>query len=149
DAERTPPLPCSSWWRPRSRSWGRVFPFFHIVNRNGQHIPLTCSWPDPVAVGALAACGTMRFIRAYRRAREWVNTAPATEIARAEQALFPAIAPQALTQTIAYYQRLGCWNPPVAIARETYEVALDVFLHAKLIPQRHPYEQGVVPPPEG
>ena len=59
-------------------------------------------------MGALAACGTMRFMRAYRRAREWVNTAPAAEIARAEQVLFPAIAPQVLTQTIAYYQQLSC-----------------------------------------
>ena len=37
----------------------------------------------------------------------------------------------------------------MTISRETYEVALDVFLHAKLITQRHPYEQVVVPPPEG
>jgi hypothetical protein len=53
------------------------------------------------------------------------------------------------TNTIDYYQQLGCWNPPVTISRETYEVALDVFLHAKLITQRHPYEQVVVLPPEG
>jgi NitT/TauT family transport system substrate-binding protein len=90
-----------------------------------------------------------RFMRAYRKAREWVSTAPAAEIARAEQTLFPAIAPQALTQTIAYYQQLGCWNPPVTISRETYDVALEVFLHTRLITQRHPYEQVVVPPPEG
>ena len=34
-------------------------------------------------------------MRAYRRAREWVSTAPAAEIAQAEQALFPTIAPPA------------------------------------------------------
>jgi hypothetical protein len=53
-----------------------------------------------------------------------------------------------LTQTIAYYQQLGCWNPPVTISHATYEVALDVFLHSRLITKRHLYEQVVVPPPE-
>ena len=38
--------------------------------------------------------------------------------------------------------------PPVTISRATYEVALDVFLHSRLITRRHPYEQVVVPPPE-
>jgi NitT/TauT family transport system substrate-binding protein len=81
-----------------------------------------------------------RFRRAYRKAREWVNRTPAAEIARAEQSV--------LTQTIAYYQQLGCWNPPATISRATYETALDVFLHSRLITRRHPYEQVVVPSPE-
>ena len=120
----------------------------HIVASVGEAL-------GPVAFSSLTATRAWlqtpeatRFIRAYRRARAWVSTAPAAEIAQAEQGLFPAVALPALTQTIAYYQQLGCWDPPVAIARETYEVALDVFLHAKLITQRHPYEQVVVPPPE-
>jgi NitT/TauT family transport system substrate-binding protein len=110
----------------------------------------------PVAFSSLTATRAWlqrpeaaRFMRAYRQAREWVNTAPAAEIARAEQSFFPAVDQHVLTQTIAYYQQLGCWNPAVTISRETYEVALDVFLHAQLITRRHPYEQVVVPPPEG
>jgi NitT/TauT family transport system substrate-binding protein len=87
-------------------------------------------------------------MRAYRKAREWVNRTPAAEIARAEQVFFPQVEQRVLTQTIAYYQQLGCWNPPVTISRATYETALDVFLHARLITRRHPYEQVVVPPPE-
>ena len=121
----------------------------HIVASVGEVL-------GPVAFSSLTATRTWlqtpearRFMRAYSRAREWVRTAPAAEIAQAEQAMFPTIALSALTQTIAYYQQLGCWDPPVTISRETYEVALDVFLHAKLITQRHPYEQVVVPPPEG
>src|SRR5262249_44460440 len=93
----------------------------------------------PVAFSSLTATRTwlqtweaMRFVRPSRGAREGGNAARAAEIARAEKTLFPGIAPQALTQTIASYQQLGCWNPPVTIARETYEAALDVFLHAKL-----------------
>jgi NitT/TauT family transport system substrate-binding protein len=89
-----------------------------------------------------------RFMRAYRKAREWVNTAPAAEIANAEQKFFPTVDQHALMTTIAYYQQLGCWNPPVTISRATYEVALEVFAHSQLITRQHPYERVVVPPPE-
>jgi NitT/TauT family transport system substrate-binding protein len=120
----------------------------HIVASVGQVI-------GPVAFSSLSATPAWlqkpearRFMRAYRQAREWVNSAPAAEIAKAEQKFFPDVDQSALTQTITYYQQLGCWNPPVTISRETYEAALDVFLHAKLITRRHPYEKVVVPPPE-
>jgi NitT/TauT family transport system substrate-binding protein len=120
----------------------------HIVASVGEVI-------GPVAFSSLTATRTwlqqpeaVRFMRAYRKAREWVNSAPAADIARAEQQFFPDVDQSALTRTIAYYQQLGCWDPPVTILRETYEAALDVFLHAQLITKRHPYEQVVVPPPE-
>ena len=102
----------------------------HIVASVGEVI-------GPVAFSSLTAT------------REWVNTTAAAEIAKVEQAFFPAVDPAALTATIAFYQQLGCWNPSVTISRAAYEVALEVFLHAQLITRRHPYEQVVVPPPEG
>src|SRR5919109_4643028 len=121
----------------------------HIVASVGEVI-------GPVAFSSLTATRewlrrpeATRFMRAYRKAREWVNTASAAEIARAEQEVFPDVDPSVLTRTIAYYQKLGCWNPSVTISRATYEVALDVFLHSRLITRRHPYEQVVVSPPEG
>jgi hypothetical protein len=43
------------------------------------------------------------------------------------QKFFPTVDQHALTATIAYDQQLGCWNPPVTIARATYEVALGVY----------------------
>ena len=120
----------------------------HIVASVGEVV-------GPVAFSSLSATrewlqtsAATRFMRAYRQAREWVNTAPAAEIARAEQSFFPTVEQSALTQTIAYYQQLGCWNPPVTISRSTYDAALEVFLHSRLITRRHPYEQVVVPPPE-
>lgn len=120
----------------------------HIVASVGRVI-------GPVAFSSLTATRewlqrpeAKGFMRAYRQAREWVNTAPAAEIARAEQEFFPEVDQRVLTTTIAYYQQLGCWNPPMTISRATYEVALDVFMHSRLITRRHPYEQVVVPPPE-
>jgi NitT/TauT family transport system substrate-binding protein len=120
----------------------------HIVASVGEII-------GPVAFSSLTATRewlqrpeAKQFMRAYRKAREWVNTASAAEIARAEQEFFPQVDQQALTATIAYYQQLGCWNPSATISRATYEMALDVFLHSQLITRRHPYEQVVVSPPE-
>jgi NitT/TauT family transport system substrate-binding protein len=120
----------------------------HIVASVGKII-------GPVAFSSLTATRAWlqkpeaaRFMRAYRQAREWVHSAPAAEIARAEQGFFPEVEHSVLTQTIAYYQQLGCWNPPVTISPAAYNAALDVFLHARLITRRHPYEQVVVPPPE-
>lgn len=120
----------------------------HIVASVGEVI-------GPVAFSSLSATRewlqkpeAKRFMRAYRKARHWINTAPAAEIARAEQHFFPDVDQSVLTQTIASYQTLGCWHPDIAISRASYEAALDVFLHARLITRRHPYEQVVVPAPE-
>jgi NitT/TauT family transport system substrate-binding protein len=110
----------------------------------------------PVAFSSLSATRewlqqpeAVRFMRAYRKSRAWMNEAPATEIATAEQSFFPDVDLSVLTETIAAYQQLGCWSPSVIISPQSYEAALDVFLHANLITKRHPYDQVVVAPPEG
>jgi NitT/TauT family transport system substrate-binding protein len=87
------------------------------------------------------------FTRAYRRARSWVTGAPPEEIADREAALFPTIDREALSKSIARYQKLGCWEGDLEITRELYEQALDVFLHSEAISARHPYDDVVVPPP--
>ena len=121
----------------------------HIVASVGEVI-------GPVAFSSLSATRewlqqpeAARFMRAYRQSRDWVNTASAAEIAVAEQSFFPDVDLGVLTATIAAYQQLGCWNPSVIISQESYDTALDVFLHAGLITKRHAYDQVVVAPPEG
>ena len=121
----------------------------HIVASVGEVI-------GPVAFSSLSATRewlqqpeAVRFMRAYRKSRDWVNSASAAEIAKAEQSFFPDVDLSVLTETIAAYQQLGCWNPSVTISSQSYEAALDVFLHADLITQRHPYDQVVGPAPEG
>jgi NitT/TauT family transport system substrate-binding protein len=89
------------------------------------------------------------FMRAYRKARSYVNETPAAEIAAAEAPFFPEIYAAVLTKTIAFYQTLGCWSPEPEIGREAFEVTVDVFLNAGLITRRHPYDEIVAPPPAG
>jgi NitT/TauT family transport system substrate-binding protein len=121
----------------------------HVVASVGQAI-------GPVAFSSLAATRewlqtdmARAFMRAYRRARQWLLATPATQVAEAEASFFPEIDRAVLASTIGYYQKLGCWTPHVEITRPAFETALDVFQHAGLITKRHRYEDVVAPPPVG
>jgi len=97
--------------------------------------------PDFLRSGAARA-----FVRAYRKAREWGDQAPARDVARAEESFFPGIGLDALASAISRYQELACWDGDIEIPRDLYEQALDVFLHSRTVARRHPYEEVVVPP---
>ena len=86
-------------------------------------------------------------MRAYRRARAWINQTPAADIAAAEQPFFPDVDAAVLSQTIAFYQGLGNWSPHVEITEAAYDVTLDVFAHAGQLTGRPPYAEVVAPPP--
>ena len=118
----------------------------HVLTSVGEAI-------GPVAFSSLSATRqwletdmAAAFMRAYRKARAYVNEMPAAEIARREAQYFKGIDPGVLYATIEFYQGLGCWNPALAITREAYEASLDVFLHSGLITKRHAYDDVVVPP---
>ena len=89
-----------------------------------------------------------RFMRAYRKARAWLLATPAAIVAEREASFFPGIDRTVLAATIGTYQALGCWTPHLEITRPAFEVALDVFQHAKLITRRHAYDDVVAPPPD-
>ena len=89
------------------------------------------------------------FMRAYRKARIYVNETSAEEIAEAEAAFFPDTERAVLVKTIADYQALGCWSPEPEISEQAFEVTLDVFLHSGLITKRHAFRDVVAPPPGG
>ena len=119
----------------------------HVVASVGDAI-------GPLAFSSLAATrdwlGTdeaKRFTRAYRKARAWVISTPAAEVAEAEASFFPSIHRDVLTHTIATYQKLGCWTPHVEITRPAFEVTLDVFQYSGLISKRHRYEDVIAQPP--
>jgi NitT/TauT family transport system substrate-binding protein len=95
----------------------------------------------------LATDDAKRFTRAYRKARAWLIGTPAAKIAEVEASFFPNIHRDVLTQTIATYQKLGCWTPHVEITRPAFEVTLDVFQYAGLITKRHKYQDVIVQPP--
>ena len=119
----------------------------HIVASCGAAIG-PCAFSSLVATRDwLLTPQAKRFMRAYRKARAWVIKMPATEIARAEAAFFPAINTEVLTKTIAAYQKLGCWTPHLEITKPAWEAVNDIFLHSKLITKRHRYEDVIAQPP--
>jgi hypothetical protein len=83
------------------------------------------------------------FLETYRRAREWVRSAPAEEVAAAEASYFPDVEPELLVDAITRYQALGCWEGGVEIPRGLYDQALTVFLAARQITWRHGYQEVV------
>jgi len=83
------------------------------------------------------------FLKVYERARAWVRTASAEEVAAAESSFFPGISPEILTAAIRGYQALGCWDGGIQIPRDLYEQALNVFQAAGEITWRHRYEEVV------
>lgn len=87
------------------------------------------------------------FTRAYAAARQFLNEAPAAEIAAVEQSWFPEVSPAALQACIATYQQLGCWTPHVEITPEALEVTLDVFQFTGGITERYAYDRICALPP--
>jgi NitT/TauT family transport system substrate-binding protein len=119
----------------------------HVVAAVGEAI-------GPVAFSSLCAhrdfiaTETARaFTGAYAQARAWVRATPAARVAETEAGHFKDVDREVLARTIAAYQRLGCWDGPLAIPRDAYEVSLDVFEHSGLITRRHPYDAVVTAPP--
>lgn len=88
------------------------------------------------------------FMRAYRKACAALLETPAAEVASIEADLFPQIELQVLTDTIATYQKLGCWSADPAISEESYNTLQDVFLYNQMISKRHPYDAAIICPPE-
>jgi len=87
------------------------------------------------------------FTRAYGKARQWLISNPAEEVAILLRDYFPAIDQAVLASTIGYYQTLGNWTPHIEITQPAYEVALDVFEHVGMLPSRPAYEDVIAPPP--
>ncbi|MBM3490925.1 MAG: ABC transporter substrate-binding protein [Alphaproteobacteria bacterium] len=119
----------------------------HIVGQVGLQF-------GPVAFSSLAANRTWlasdmakAFMRAYRKARAFVASAPAEEIAGKEQGYFPGIGRAALTRCIAAYQKLGNWQGPVEIERAQFDLAVEVFREAGLLAGKPAFEGAVAPPP--
>jgi len=108
----------------------------------------------PVAFSSLCASrefissdACRAFTRAFGRAKQWVQQAPAEEVASRQASYFPNVAQEALAQAIGAYQKLGCWEGGVEIPRDLYEQALNVFEAAGDVARRHAYDDVCVAPP--
>jgi NitT/TauT family transport system substrate-binding protein len=104
----------------------------------------------PVAFSSLCCAkayqqteGYRTFLETYGRAREWIRTAPAEEVAAREASFFPGMAAGVLAAAVARYKSLGCWSGGTEIPHGLYEQALNVFRSMGAIAWRHRYEEVV------
>lgn len=119
----------------------------HVVASVGEAIG-PCGFSSLAATRAWLETDMARaFMRAYRKARVYINETSATEIAKLEAKFFPGIDQAVLTKTVDFYQQLGCWTPHVEITHAAYEVTLDVFEYVGRLKTRHPYEEVCTLPP--
>lgn len=119
----------------------------HIVAQVGKLI-------GPCGFSSLAATRdwlesdmAIAFMRAYRKARLYMNETPAVQIAQAEKPYFPKIDEPVLAKCIDTYQKLGCWTPHVEITKAAYEATLDIFDYNGMLEKRYAYDQICTLPP--
>lgn len=119
----------------------------HVVAEVGRQVG-PCAFSSLAATRAwLATDMAKAFVRAYAKARVWLNATPAAEVARVQKPMFPDFDEAALAACIAAYQRLGCWTPHVEITPTAFERTLDVFAYVGTLARRYRYDEVCVAPP--
>jgi NitT/TauT family transport system substrate-binding protein len=120
----------------------------HVVARVGEAFgPLAfssiCATPEWLETDMARA-----FLRAYRRALQFIVSSPAAEVADMVAPLFEDTGREALTRCIAAYQHLGNWRTDPSIKPDEYMVTVDVFEALGSFSQHYAYEDVVAPPPD-
>lgn len=89
---------------------------------------------DPVLVS---------FTRAFAKAQQWVQTAPANELAEAVQPFFPDTDKAVLTRAVTRYRDQETWALQPLLSERDFDVIQDIFYTGGAIKERHPYAEIV------
>lgn len=95
----------------------------------------------------LATDEARAFTRAYTKARQFINSATAAELASQLAPYFKTTDPVALENCLATYQALGCWTPHVEITKPAWANLLEIFSSTGSISENYAYEKVCVAPP--
>ncbi len=68
------------------------------------------------------------FVRAFRRGRLRAQSDEPSAVARDLAGFFPDVGQDALSKTVADYQRLGCWEGDIGISDALYERTVALFV---------------------
>jgi NitT/TauT family transport system substrate-binding protein len=85
----------------------------------------------------------LAFMRAYYKSQQWVLASTPEQIATALQSQFPGTSLNVLTNSVRRYKELRNWLANPVIPKRSYERAVDMWLNAKQITKRYPYEAVV------
>lgn len=100
----------------------------------------SASWLETPMAGA--------FMRAYRKGRQDAIALTPDEIAKKTAVFFPNIGSVVLTNTIAAYQKLGCWAGDARISEESYARLLEVFFYSGDLNTSVRYDALISNPPD-
>ncbi len=119
----------------------------HIVAKSGPLI-------GPNAFSSLASTRqwlatdeAAAFTRAYVKARNFINTATASELATQLSPYFKNTAIDALTHCLDTYKSLGCWTPHIEITQPAFDNLLEIYSSVGGVSEKYSYEQVCTPPP--
>lgn len=85
---------------------------------------------DPVLV---------RFVKAFAKAQQWVQTADPNELAETVQPFFPDVDVMTLGRAITRYRDQETWAVRPLISEEDFHVIQEIFYTGGAIKKRHPY----------
>lgn len=90
----------------------------------------------------------LAFMRAYRKARNWLNDETADDIAKVLKPHFPTTDEKVLATCIGAYQKLGNWTRHPEITEEAFQATQDIYQQSGGLSRRFEYNQVCALPPD-
>ena len=119
----------------------------HIVAKSGPLIGPNAFSSLASTKQWLATDEALAFTRAYARARSFINSASAAELAAQLSPYFKTTDVKALEECLIIYKSLGCWTPHIEISRPAFDNLLEIYTSSGGLTENFAYEQVCVSPP--
>ncbi len=120
----------------------------HVVAQVGPKVGM-CGFSSLVAMPDwLETDMALAFMRAYRKARNWLNDETAADIAATLKPYFDDTDEAVLASCIAAYQKLGNWTRHPEITEEAFQATQDIYQQSGGLSQRFAYNQVCALPPD-
>ena len=120
----------------------------HVVVQVGPEVGM-CGFSSLVAMPDwLETDMALAFMRAYRKARNWLNDETAADIAATLKPYFEDTDEAVLASCIGAYQKLGNWTRHPEITEEAFQATQDIYQQSGGLSRRFDYNQVCAMPPD-
>lgn len=120
----------------------------HVVAQVGPEVGM-CGFSSLVAMPEwLETDMAMAFMRAYRKARNWLNDETAADIAATLKPYFDDTDEAVLASCIDAYQKLGNWTRHPEITEAAFQATQDIYQQSGGLSRRFDYNQVCALPPD-
>lgn len=120
----------------------------HVVAQVGPYVGM-CGFSSLVAMPDwLETDMALAFMRAYRKARNWLNDESPADIAATLKPYFPETGEPVLASCIDAYQKLGNWTRHPEITDAAFQATQDIYQQSGGVKGRFDYNQVCALPPD-